>query len=86
MCITLSWPSLSPPTPVSYSSEVVLVTDRKKLLVAALLALAVLVGFSLVMSKWGGNSATKESQSFHSLVTRANDAATQAAEQFNRGT
>ena len=49
MCITLSWPSLSP-TPVSYSSEVVLVTDRKKLLFAALLAVAAVVVFSLALS------------------------------------
>jgi hypothetical protein len=67
---------------VSYSCEVVLVTDRKKLLVATLLALAAVVGFSLAMSKWGGNSATEERQSFDGLVTRANDAATNAAEEL----
>ena len=84
MCITLSWPSLSP-TPVSYSSEVVLVTDRKKLLFAALLALAALVVFSLTLSKSEGKSDTEENKFLNNLVTRANDAANQADEEFKRG-
>jgi hypothetical protein len=61
-------------------------SDRKKLLLATLLALVAVVGFSLAMSKWGGNSATEENNpSFGNLVTRAKDAANQAAEEFNQG-
>jgi hypothetical protein len=74
------------PTPVSYPSEGVLVTDRKKLLFAALLAVAAVVGFSLALSKWEGKSDTAENQFVNNLVTRANDAANQADEEFNRGT
>ena len=63
-----------------------LLTDMKKLVLAALLALAAVVGVSLALSKLEGKSATGEKQSVNHLVTRANDAANQAAEEFNRGT
>ena len=71
---------------MSYSSKVVVLTDMKKLVLAALLALAAVVGVSLALSKLEGKSATGEKQSVNHLVTRANDAANQAAEEFNRGT
>ncbi len=61
-------------------------TDRKKLFFAALLAVVAVVGFSLLISRWERKSATDESQSISNMVTRANEAATQAAQQFNRGT
>ena len=63
----------------------VLATDRKKPLFAALLALAAVVVFSLALSKWEGKSDTEENKFLDNLVTRVNDAANQADEEFKRG-
>jgi hypothetical protein len=44
-----------------------------------------MVIFSLVISNWEGESAADERQPFNGLLTRANDAAAQAAEELKRG-
>ena len=63
----------------------VLGTDRNKLVLATLLAMVAMVIFSLVISNWEGESAADERQPFNGLLTRANDAAAQAAEELKRG-
>jgi cell division protein ZapA (FtsZ GTPase activity inhibitor) len=63
----------------------VLGTDRNKLVLATLLAMVAMVIFSLVVSKWEEESAADERRPFDELVTRANDAAAQAAEELKRG-